>query len=46
MSRSADPVDRTRASITFEPADPAFARIGRLVDTRVAKGAIGSLADP
>jgi hypothetical protein len=35
-SRSADPADRTHASVTFEPADSAFTRIGRFTDTRVA----------
>jgi hypothetical protein len=35
-SRSADPADRTQASVAFEPADPAFTRIGGFVDTRVA----------
>jgi hypothetical protein len=37
MSRSVDPADRTRASVAFEPTDPAFTRAGQLVGTRVAE---------
>jgi hypothetical protein len=37
MSRSAAPADHTRTSVAFEPADPAFTRIGRLAGTRVAE---------